>query len=74
MLEDLRFQQQAGEVGSGKEWGGRSLFLKQLQKYGNRLWQVREQKYITERETQKREEHKSGTSAGSLLIQKHLFW
>lgn len=27
MLEDLRFQQQAGEVGSGKEWEGDRSFL-----------------------------------------------
>lgn len=43
--------------------GGRSLFLKRLQKCGSRLWQVREQeeKYVSERETKKnRGEHKSG--------------
>lgn len=36
--------------------GGRTLFLKLLQKCGNRLWQVGEQeeKYISERETQEK--------------------
>lgn len=36
--------------------GGRLLFLKRLQKCGSRLWQVREEeeKYVSERETQKR--------------------
>lgn len=27
MLEDLRFQKQVGEAGSGKEWGGDRFFL-----------------------------------------------
>lgn len=26
MLEDLRFQKEVGEAGSGKEWGGEGFF------------------------------------------------
>lgn len=54
--------------------GGRSLFLKQLQKYGNRLWQVREQKYVTERETQTKGRTQIWENSWFFAIQKHFFW
>lgn len=54
--------------------GERSLFLKQLQKYGNRLWQVREQKYVTERETQTKGRTQIWENSWFFAIQKHFFW
>ena len=75
-LEDLRFQQQVGEVGRGKEWEGDGSFLRDCRSvevgYG-RLGNRKKNTYAKGKH-QKRGEHKSGRTASSLLLQKHLRW